>query len=44
MNDYSVEMDYSGLWFVLNNDGFPVSQAYATEPEAVVFQKLLEEI
>jgi hypothetical protein len=44
MNSYSVDMDYNGLWFVLNDDGFPISQAYATELEAMVFQELLEEI
>lgn len=34
--DY-VAQDYNGLWFVLNHDGFPVSPAFATEIEALVW-------
>lgn len=34
--DY-VEQDYNGLWFVVNNDGFPVSHAFATEAEALAW-------
>ena len=41
MNDYSVEMDYNGLWFVMNGEGFPISRAYATELEAMSVQELL---
>ena len=34
--DY-VEMDYNGLWFVLNHDGFPISPAFSTEGEALAW-------
>jgi hypothetical protein len=34
MSDFDIQMDYNGLWFVTNAEGFPISQAFETEQEA----------
>jgi hypothetical protein len=41
---YDVAEDANGRWFVMNENGFPISQAYATKGEATAFQELLKEI
>lgn len=38
--DY-IDQDYNGLWFVLNQEGFPVSPAFATEAEAEMWKREL---
>lgn len=39
---YYVEQDYNGLWFVLNENGFPISQAFASRGEADLELKRLQ--
>lgn len=34
INDAEVKQDHNGLWFILNADGFPISNAYENEYEA----------
>lgn len=41
---YYVEQDANGKWYILNEDGFPVSQAYSNKPEADTMLRRIWEI